>query len=210
MAEKIERKYMAHMIDTANLCVTTETTSSWYWLGDDLDDYSIEMNAEVEIERDILGNEYVIHDNYDLESNSDMFYARSGDAMFTKLQRIIDNLYTGKRCTTNALEVHMWGNPTWGGITGLTSTYNPKELGLYEKVNNVYVPSEDTSADTSKTYYYQQYTAIKRRCYIVPTSYGGDTSGYQIPFTVRYFNDPNYPVQAGKYDTSFKAFTPNN
>ena len=209
MAEKIERKYMAHMIDTANLCVTTETTSSWYWLGDDLEDYSIELNAEAEIERDMLGNEYIIHDYYELESDSDKFYARSGDPMFAKLQKIIDNLYTGKRCTTNALEVHMWGSPTWGGATNLESSVNPKAIGLYEKVNNRYVLSSDTSANSSKTYYYQQYPAIKRRCYITPTSYGGDNSGYQIPFMVKYFNDPDYPVASGKYDTSFKEFVVN-
>lgn len=30
------------------------------------------------------------------------------------------------------------------------------------------------------------FKAFKQDCYIVPTSYGGDTSGYQIPFTVYY------------------------
>lgn len=30
------------------------------------------------------------------------------------------------------------------------------------------------------------YKAYKQTCYVVPTSYGGDTSGYQIPFTVYY------------------------
>ena len=33
------------------------------------------------------------------------------------------------------------------------------------------------------------YKAIKQDCYITPTSYGGDTSGYQIPFTVNYVGD---------------------
>ena len=30
------------------------------------------------------------------------------------------------------------------------------------------------------------FVAWKQDCYVVPTSYGGDTSGYQIPFTVNY------------------------
>ena len=30
------------------------------------------------------------------------------------------------------------------------------------------------------------FKAVKQDCYVVPTSYGGDTSGYQIPFTVNY------------------------
>lgn len=29
--------------------------------------------------------------------------------------------------------------------------------------------------------------AWQQGCYVVPTSYGGNTSGYQIPFTVNYF-----------------------
>ena len=34
-----------------------------------------------------------------------------------------------------------------------------------------------------------KYEAYKQDCYVVPTSYGGDTSGYQIPFTVNYVGD---------------------
>lgn len=33
------------------------------------------------------------------------------------------------------------------------------------------------------------YIAYKQECYLIPTSYGGDTSGYQIPFTVYYTGD---------------------
>ena len=33
------------------------------------------------------------------------------------------------------------------------------------------------------------YKAYKQPCYLVPTSYGGDTSGYQIPFTVNYVGE---------------------
>lgn len=33
------------------------------------------------------------------------------------------------------------------------------------------------------------FVAWQQGCYVVPTSYGGDTSGYQIPFTVNYFGE---------------------
>ncbi len=33
------------------------------------------------------------------------------------------------------------------------------------------------------------YVAWQQTCYVVPTSYGGDTSGYQIPFTVNYVGE---------------------
>jgi len=33
------------------------------------------------------------------------------------------------------------------------------------------------------------FKAIRQPCYVVPSSYGGDTSGYQIPFTVHYVGE---------------------
>ena len=39
---------------------------------------------------------------------------------------------------------------------------------------------------------------------MIPTSYGGDTSGYQIPFTVNYVGGR----VKGKYVLGTKKFTP--
>ena len=33
------------------------------------------------------------------------------------------------------------------------------------------------------------YVAYQQPCYLVPQSYGGDTSGYQIPFDVNYVGE---------------------
>lgn len=43
-----------------------------------------------------------------------------------------------------------------------------------------------------------KYEAYQQDCYVVPTSYGGDTSGYQIPFTVNYVGER----VKGKFDIS--------
>lgn len=202
MAVKIERKYIAHMIDQDGGGV-----NDWYWLGDDMSEYNVELNVDVAVEKDILGNEYVHIDSFDPEASADSFYARIGDAMFMKLQSIIDNIRTnGPIFRTYALDVKMWGEPQWGGITGAPSSKNPKRLGWYEKVNNVYVPSSDTSAVSTKTYYYKQFPAIRRRCCIIPQKYGGDTSGYQIPFTVKYYYDSGHPDVNGLYDVSENKF----
>ena len=48
------------------------------------------------------------------------------------------------------------------------------------------------------------YVAYQQGCYVVPTSYGGDTSGYQIPFSVNYVGAKT----KGKFNVSTKAFTP--
>lgn len=50
----------------------------------------------------------------------------------------------------------------------------------------------------------EAYEAYKQDCYVVPTSYGGDVSGYQIPFTINYVGERT----KGKYNISTGAFTP--
>ena len=48
-----------------------------------------------------------------------------------------------------------------------------------------------------------QYPAVKEEAYIEVTSYGGDTTGYQIPFTVHYTGIK----ERGTFDVSTKTFT---
>lgn len=48
-----------------------------------------------------------------------------------------------------------------------------------------------------------KYEAYQQACYVVPTSYGGNTSGYQIPFTVNYVGER----VKGKFDISSGTFT---
>ena len=163
---KIERKYMAHYLDTANLATTTATTASWYRIGEDLEEYNVEMNPDTELVKNILGSNRFDHKGYEPSADADPFYARVGDNLFTKLQDIVDNRHSGDQCKTSALEVHLWED-------GLTSG---------------------------------TYVAYRQPCYCVPTSYGGDTSGYQIPFTVNYVGDRT----KGEYNTTTQTFTPDS
>ena len=48
-----------------------------------------------------------------------------------------------------------------------------------------------------------QFPAIREECFIEVTSYGGDTQGYQIPFTVHYTG----VKEKGTFDVSQKTFT---
>ena len=48
------------------------------------------------------------------------------------------------------------------------------------------------------------YPAVKEECYLEVTSYGGDTQGYQIPFTIHYTGIK----QTGTFDVKSKTFTP--
>lgn len=47
------------------------------------------------------------------------------------------------------------------------------------------------------------YPAVKEECYLEVASYGGDTQGYQIPFTIHYTGIK----QTGTFDVKSKVFT---
>ena len=47
------------------------------------------------------------------------------------------------------------------------------------------------------------YPAVKEECYIEVVSYGGDTTGYQIPFNVHYTG----VKEKGSFDVKTKKFT---
>ena len=102
--KKIERKYMGHFID-ASFC---GKTVNYVRLGEDLEEYNIEMNPDTEVRKNILGNSSFVHNGYEPTSDADPFYARSGDPLFEKLQEIVDTLATGDTCKTTAVEVHLW------------------------------------------------------------------------------------------------------
>jgi len=155
---KIARKYMAHYLDASFGGAAPE----WYRVGEDLEEYTVELNPDTEVKKNILGNTTFNHNGYEPSADSDPFYARMGDPLFEHLQHIVDTQATDDTCKTSALEVH-----TWDG-------------------------SEEAG-----------FIAYKQDCYVVPTSYGGDTSGYQIPFSVNYVGEK----VKGTYNPGTKTFT---
>ncbi|MGL5514974.1 MAG: hypothetical protein ACRDBM_17305 [Sporomusa sp.] len=155
---KIERKYMAHLIDTT----FGGNTPSWERLGTDLEEYNVDLNPDTSPGKNILGEATFQHNGYEESSDADPYYADTDSALFLKLQDIIDTRAKGDSCKTKALEVHLWDG-------------------------------DDSTG----------YVAYQQDCYVVPTSYGGDTSGYQIPFTVNYVGTRT----KGTYNASTKKFT---
>lgn len=102
--ERAPRKYAAHAIDAS----FGGNTPDWYRLGDDLEDFSVELNPDTEVVKNILGTSSFHHNGYEPSADAEPFYAQVGDKLFDKLQHIIDTLATGDACKTAALEVHMW------------------------------------------------------------------------------------------------------
>lgn len=90
-----------------------------------------------------------------------------------------------------------------------TPYYADTDSALFLKLQDII----DTRAkgDDCKTYALEahlwdgsgtSFVAYRQECYVVPSSYGGDTSGYQIPFTVNYVGTR----VKGTYDTEARTF----
>lgn len=143
---KIKRKFMAHYIDAA-APAASGGTAKYVRLGKDLEEYNVEMNANVETKNNILGETSVNLDSYQPQASAEPYYAEIGDPLFERLQAIIDERQTLDDLKTSVVEVHLW---------------------------------EEHETKTGS------YVAYKEDAIIEVSSYGGDTTGYQIPFNVHH------------------------
>ena len=125
--ERISRKYAAHAVDAS----FGGTTADWYRLGDDLEDFSVDLNPDTEVVKNILGTSTFHHNGYEPSADAEPFYAQLGDKLFDKLQNIIDTLATGDACKTTALEVHMWKSGTVGETGSEQTVYEATKQPCY-------------------------------------------------------------------------------
>lgn len=98
---KIERKYLAHFIDAS----FGGQTTNYVRLGKDLEKYVEELNPDVEVQKNILGEQNVQHNGYEVQSEVDPFYAYTGDALFEALAEIANERKTGDDCVTTKVDV---------------------------------------------------------------------------------------------------------
>lgn len=155
---KIARKWMAHYIDAA-----TTSTPSYVRLGTDLEEYTVEMNANVNSNPNILGENSKSIDSYEPQASVEPYYAVVDDPLHTRLQKIVDERLTLDALKTTTVEVHLW--------------------------------EELEPAGT--------YVAYKEDAIIEVVSYGGDTTGYQIPFNLHSTGNR----VKGKFAVATKTFT---
>lgn len=155
---KIERKYLAHYINTA-----TEGEAAYVRLGKDLEEYSPELAADVQKKKNILGETSVLVASYEKSGTVEPYYAEKGDPLFERLQAIIDGALVLDACNAEVVEVKLWETATAGA-----------------------------------------YPATLEKAVIEVTSYGGDNTGYQIPFNVHYTGEK----EQGTFNLATKVFTP--
>ena len=154
---KIERKYMAHYINAAK-----DGEAVYERLGQDLEEFSPEMGAQVETKKNILGQSSVVISGYEKTAAVEPFYAQKGSALFDRLQEIIDGDLVLDDVKADVVDVKLW---------------------------------EETEAGV--------YPAVKETVFIEVTGYGGDTTGYQIPFTIHYTGEK----VKGSFNVSARTFT---
>lgn len=112
MSVKAERKYLAHYIDINPLgdpaTATTETTN-YVRIGKDLEEYTENLSPDVSTQKNILGENNVIHNGYDVSSDVDPFYVRldddSPEDFATKLMYIANERLTGAGTQTTKVDV---------------------------------------------------------------------------------------------------------
>lgn len=159
---KIERKFMAHFINAAE---PGDSSPAYMRLGKDLEEYSVELSADVQKKKNILGETSVLVTSYEKSGTVEPYYAEKGDPLFERLQKIIDAGLVLDDCNTDVVEVKLWETASEGA-----------------------------------------YPAIKEKAVIEVSSYGGDNTGYQIPFNVHYTGEK----ELGIFNINTKEFTPNS
>ena len=95
----IERKYLAHYIDVSFGEATYER------LGKDLEEYSLELNPDVESKQNILGENSVVVNGYEASSTVEPYYCNREDALSTRLMKIAMERLSGDDCKTTVVDV---------------------------------------------------------------------------------------------------------
>ena len=131
---KAERKYLAHYIDGA----FSDTDPEYVRLGKDLEEYSIELNPDVESKKNILGENSVIVNGYEASSSLEPYYYEYDDALSMKVMDIAMERRTGDACKTTVVDVML--QP---GVDGAP----PQCLWAYRE--DVFVVPESVGGDTS-------------------------------------------------------------
>lgn len=98
---KIERKYLAHYLDAT----FGGETPNYVRLGSDLEEYNEELNPDVEVVKNILGENRVNHNGYEVSSDVDPFYADFDDPLFEPLAEIANERKTGDSVLTTKVDV---------------------------------------------------------------------------------------------------------
>lgn len=96
-----ERKLMAHFIDAS----MNGTTAAYVRLGDDLEEYNIDLNPSVTQFKNILGESKVRNEGYEVSSSVSPYYYTDDDTLAEAVMAIANGRITGSGCETTVIDV---------------------------------------------------------------------------------------------------------
>lgn len=97
---KLNRSHLLQFIDAS-----FGGTTSWYLIGKDIEDASVELNPDTEVRKNILDETTVQDNGYEPALDLDTYYADPDDPIYEKIKDIAMNRLTGDACKTKILEV---------------------------------------------------------------------------------------------------------
>lgn len=136
-AKKSDRKYLATLIDAA--FDMTYAATNYVRLGDDLEELNEELNPDVETKKNILGENSVIHNGYEVSSDVSPYYYSNDEALSEKLKEIAMLRLKGDDCKTTKVDVWL--------KEGETASSKPIVVDAYRE--DVYVVPNSVGGDTS-------------------------------------------------------------
>lgn len=133
---KTERKYLAHFIDSA---AAGAEAAAYVRLGQDLEEFNIELNPDVETKKNILGENSVVVNGYEVSSSVEPYYYSNDDALSEKLMSIAMNRTTGDGCKATVVDVLL--------TPGATAEAAPTVAWAYRE--DCFIVPESVGGDTS-------------------------------------------------------------
>lgn len=132
-----ERKYLAHYLDAA--FDTTYAACNYVRMGKDLEEYAVELNPDVETKKNILGENSVSVNGYEVSSSVDPYYYEYDEALSEKVMDIAMNRTTGNGCKTSTVDVLL--------KPGASDEDEPTVVWAYRE--DCYVVPQSVGGDTS-------------------------------------------------------------
>ncbi|MSS13783.1 hypothetical protein [Porcincola intestinalis] len=103
---KLKREAMATFIDTAmNVSVGNVSKAVWEIVGDDIESMSVDMNADTDQKKNILGQTKTTDNGYKPSMEADPFYADPDKKLYPVLRDIAMERKKGDACKTLMMEV---------------------------------------------------------------------------------------------------------
>lgn len=101
--EKVKRSYLAHYLDAAFDMTFSKT--NYVLIGDELEEFNVELNPEIDATPNILDELNVEHNGYQVSADADPFYYKYNDELSEKILGIAMDRLSGKDCRTSYVEV---------------------------------------------------------------------------------------------------------